>query len=323
MTPADGGPRVAAVDAGSNSVRLLVASAGEPLRPVHREMRVTRLGKGVDGSGRLDDDALARTLDCLEEYAERWRSLGATSVRITATSAVRDAADRERFFTGAAERTGVRPVVLSGEEEARIAFTGATRSVTAEPPYLVLDIGGGSTELVLGYGEPAAIVSRQLGCVRLTESRLGGDPPTAAQLRAARAEIDGHLDAVFDVMDPSSAHTLIGVAGTVTTLAALDLRLPRYEPERIHGARLRRQRVRDLTRDLATLRAADIAALGPMAPGREDVIVGGALILELVMERYGFSEVLVSEADILDGLALQLLAADVEWDPSVTPASGP
>ncbi|MEX0658785.1 MAG: Ppx/GppA phosphatase family protein [Egibacteraceae bacterium] len=300
--------RVAAVDVGTNSVRLLVAETGDPLTEVAREMRITRLGSGVDATGHLDDAALARTLDCIDDYAQRWTALEADRVRVTATSAVRDAADRDRFFDGVADRTGVRPEVLTGDEEARTAFAGATRSVTGTvAPVLVLDIGGGSTELIIGEQEPHAMVSLQLGCVRLTESRLGGDPPTVAQLAAARRTVDGHLADADERLDAGAARSLVGVAGTVTTLAALHLGLPAYLPERIHGCRVPVAGVRALNDRLAGMRTREIGALGAMAPGREDVIVGGAIILERVMSRYGFAEVLVSEADILDGLALALL----------------
>lgn len=308
--------RVAAVDVGTNSVRLLVAERGSPLTEVVREMRITRLGTGVDATGRLDDAALARTLDCIADYAGRWAELGAGPVRVTATSAVRDAADRDRFFEGVRQRTGVRAEVLTGDEEARIAFAGATRSVVSDPPVLVLDIGGGSTELIIGEHEPSGMVSLQLGCVRLTESRLratdgsqGAGPPTAAQLAAARREIGDRLAEADARLDPGAARSLVGVAGTVTTLAALHLDLPQYLPDRIHGARLPLTGVQELTARLSTMSTPEIAALGPMAPGREDVIVAGALILEGVMTRYAFAQVVVSEADILDGLAMQLLDA--------------
>lgn len=313
--------RAAAVDVGTNSVRLLVAEPGDPLVPVTREMRITRLGRGVSATGHLDDRALARTIDCIADYARQWTTLGASRVRITATSAVRDAVDRERFFAGVEERVGVRPEVLTGEDEARMAFAGATRSVDGDPPYLVLDIGGGSTELILGDREPRGMVSRQLGCVRLTESCLGDDPPTPAQLDAAQRDIDGHLLAIGEFLDPAAARTLIGVAGTVTTLAALHLELPTYDPERIHGARVPRRRVRELTDRLTQMSARQIAALGPMAAGREDVIGAGALILARLMDRYGFSEILASEADSLDGLALELLALDA-GGPRATPVRG-
>lgn len=300
--------RVAAVDVGSNSVRLLVAERAAPLRTVEREMRITRLGQGVDATGRLNDAALARTLDTLSVYAARWRELGAGRVRITATSAVRDAADRERFFLGVRDRTGVDAEVLSGEQEGAAAFLGATGQLGAElAPFLVLDIGGGSTEFILGTRAPEAMTSRQLGCVRLTERTLAGDPPSPAEVALARAVVDAELDAVESAVRPRRAATLVGVAGTVTTIAALHLGLRAYLPDRIHGTRVPAAAVSALTTRLLAMTAAERAALGPMAPGREDVIHGGALILERVVGRFGFAEVLVSEADILDGLALSLL----------------
>lgn len=299
--------RVAAVDVGTNSVRLLVADvAGSQLAPVERLMTITRLGFGVDRTGRLDDDALARTLDCIAGYARRWQELGVQRARISATSAVRDARDRDRFFDGVRARAGVAAEVLTGEQEARTAFRGATAAVEAMRPALVLDIGGGSTELILGEWSPEAMSSRQLGCVRLTERCITTDPPTAADLDGALAVIDAELDGVAAEFDPSRAATLVGVAGTVTTVGALHLELPAYLPERIHGARVPLDRVADITGSLAAMTSGQRAALGPMASGREDVIVAGCLILVRVMERFGFGEVLVSESDILDGLALEL-----------------
>ncbi len=302
--------RVAVVDVGTNSVRLLVADAADgSLEAVARTMTITRLGAGVDTTGRLDDAALARTLDCIGGYARRWRELGAQRVRISATSAVRDAADRDRFFDGVRARAGAEAEVLSGEQEARTAFLGATASVDGEPPFLVLDIGGGSTELILGTDAPEAMTSRQLGCVRLTDRALHDDPPTRAQLSAATGLVDEQLDGAAAVMDPSRGRTLVGVAGTITTVAALYGELPAYLPERIHGTRVPFDGVDAVTERLAALTTAQRAELGPMAPGREDVIVAGCLILRRVMERFGFAEVLASESDILDGLALALAAA--------------
>jgi exopolyphosphatase / guanosine-5'-triphosphate,3'-diphosphate pyrophosphatase len=301
--------RVAAIDVGTNSVRVLVAEPDAPLRQIERLMEVTRLGKGIDATGHFDDEALDRTLSCIARYADRARALGAGRLRIAATSAVRDASDRERFFDGVRARTGVDAEVLSGLEEAATAFLGATRSVDGEPPYLVLDIGGGSTELILGEREPTASTSRQLGCVRLTERCLPSDPPTAEELAAAAAAVDSELEAAADDVAAGEARTLVGVAGTVTTLGALALRLDAYEPERIHGTRVSHAGVVELLHRLAALRAVQRADLGPMAPGREDVIVGGAVILERVMSRFGFPDVLVSESDMLDGLALGLLGA--------------
>lgn len=299
--------RVAVVDVGTNSVRLLVAEPNRPLRIVERQMRITRLGAGVDATGHLDDLALDRTLRCLDDYAGRWRELDADRVRITATSAVRDAADRERFFVGVRDRTGVEAEVLSGEEEGRTAFLGATELVSAEAPYVVLDIGGGSTELIRGTREPEAMTSRQLGCVRLRERALPGDPPSAEEVARARELVAVELDAVETVVDPSSAATLVGVAGTITTIGALYLDLPTYLPERIHGVRVPAAAVHAIAERLLAMPAPARAELGAMAAGREDVIHAGALILDEVVARFGFPDVLVSESDILDGLALALL----------------
>ena len=303
--------RVAAVDVGTNSVRLLVADGdAATMSAVERSMTITRLGAGVDATGRLDDAALARTLDCLEGYARTWEELGATRVRISATSAVRDAADRDRFFDGVRERTGVDAEVLTGDQEAQTAFLGATAAVVAEAPYLVLDIGGGSTEFILGTDGPQAMTSRQLGCVRLTERCRFSDPPTPDELAEAARVVDGELEEVERLIDVRTAETLVAVAGTSTTVAALFLNLPEYRADAIHGTRVPAMDVAAIADRLASMTTAERARLGPMAPGREDVIVGGAMILARVVERFGFDDALVSESDILDGLALRLLRED-------------
>lgn len=301
---------VAAVDVGTNSVRLLVATQGADgrLQPMERLMTITRLGTGVDATGRLDDVALQRTLECIGEYARRWQELGASRAQISATSAVRDAQDRDRFFDGAAAVAGVRPRVLTGEQEARTSFRGATAAVEGVAPYLVVDIGGGSTEFILGAAGPEAMTSRQLGCVRLTERCLRSDPPTTAEVGAATAVVDEELRAVDSLVHPATARTLIGVAGTVTTVAALHLGLDEYLPAAIHGTRVPLAAVREITSRLIQIPSAERAQLGPMAPGREDVIVGGCLVLLRTMEVFGFEEVVTSESDILDGLAMELLA---------------
>lgn len=315
----------AAVDVGSNSVRLLVADGDGA--PVRREMRITRLGAGVDATGHLDDDALHRTLEALTDFRERWRADGvADRVRIAATSAVRDAVDRERFFAGVVEATGVEAEVLTGEDEAALAYAGATGALDVEEPAMVLDVGGGSTELVIGaaperaapHGPPgaavaavAASVSLQLGCVRLTERLLATDPPDADEIRAAQEEVRARLDEAerrlaADGASPRQARTLVGVAGTATTLGALHLGLAVYDPERIHGARVPHDRVRDLASQLTAVRAGQRAAMGPVQAGREDVIHGGAMIVAAVVERWDFDALVVSEADSLDGLVASL-----------------
>ncbi len=302
----------AAVDVGSNSVRLLVV-AGDGAR-LTREMVITRLAAGVDATGHLDDLALARTLATIAGFREVWRSHGVEDrVRIAATSAVRDAADRERFFDGVRAETGVEAEVITGEEEARLAFLGAATAVEVARPTAVIDIGGGSTELIVGDsdGEVAASVSLQLGCVRVTERHLAADPPSADQLRSARAMIEAQLDRAETVLaeqgvEITQASSLIGVAGTATTLGAIHLGLPTYDEDRIHRTRLPAVALADMAERLAGMTSSQRAMLGPVQPGREDVIHGGALVLHAVLARMGLDEVTISEADNLDGLAASL-----------------
>ncbi len=306
-----GEPR-AAVDVGSNSVRLLIVD-GEGERLL-REMRITRLAAGVDATGHLDDAALERTLEAIATFHDRWRTHGVTDrVRIAATSAVRDASDRDRFFGAVKEATGHDAEVISGEEEAALAFAGAAEAVEVGRPTAVIDIGGGSTELVVGDddGEVAGSVSLQLGCVRLTERCLLDDPPSASQLTAAKRLVQEQLEVADRVLeeqgvDLAATAALVGVAGTVTTLGALHLGLDAYEESRIHGCRVPASSLRELTDALVAVTAEERAELGPMQPGREDVIHGGALVLQGVVERYGLDEVVVSEADNLDGLVASL-----------------
>lgn len=297
---------VAAIDVGSNSVRVLVADPD--LGPRARLMTITRLGQGVDAAGLLDDDALARTLAVIEVYAAKARALGAQRLRITATSAVRDAADADRFFAGVRAATGVDAEVLTGEQEAALTFRGATSAVDCPAPHLVLDIGGGSTELIRGTAAVEASTSRQLGCVRLTERALHTDPPPTTEIAAAREIISAELDAAEALVDPAAAASCIGVAGTVTTLAALHRDLPAYQPEAVHGTRVPAAAVGVLVHRLAAMTSAERAGLGPIDPGREDVILAGALILQAVLDRFGFPAVTASEADLLDGLVFDLLA---------------
>lgn len=301
----------AAVDVGSNSVRLLVAD-GEGRRIVRR-LEVTRLATGVDATGHLDDAALARTLAVIGAYRDEWRALGVDGrVRIAATSAVRDAADRERFFAGVRSLTGIDAEVLSGEQEAALAYAGALRATPSDGRPAVVDIGGGSTELVLGdAGVATASVSLQLGCVRLAERYLAGDPPAPSEVVAAQDEVAAQLDHAERVLADQGASLadatgLIGVAGTVTTVAALHLGLDRYDEDRIHGTRVPADALTAIARQLMGMTTAQRARLGAMQPGREDVIHGGALILAAIVERGGFGEVVASESDGLDGLVASL-----------------
>jgi exopolyphosphatase/guanosine-5'-triphosphate,3'-diphosphate pyrophosphatase len=302
---------VAAVDCGSNSTRLLVVGPDGDVRA--RELRITRLSAGVDASGRLDPDALGRTLDVLGEYRELWERTGVTDrVRIAATSAVRDAVNRDDFFRGVRDVTGVDAEVLSGDDEARLSFAGAVKAVEVTFPVALVDIGGGSTEIVVGdRGGVSGAFSMQLGSVRVTERHLHGDPATPAEIAAAREMIAGALDGASrrfaqDGVDPRSAATLVGVAGTVTTLAALHLGVDGYDPDRVHGSRLSADDVAGWSDRLLGMTTSDRAAEPTIPAGREDVIHAGVLILAEVMDRYGFGSVVVSEADILDGLAASL-----------------
>ncbi|MDQ3931630.1 MAG: exopolyphosphatase, partial [Actinomycetota bacterium] len=278
---------------------------------IARELEITRLGRGIDETGQLDDEALSRTLDVIGRYRGRWETLGAEDVRIAATSAVRDAEDRDRFICGIREVAGRDPEILSGAQEARTAYRGATAALDVARPTAVLDVGGGSTEIVVGdaAGDFVTSVSLQLGCVRLTERLLRSDPPTPAQLAAARSEVAVQLDRAAATLadsaaDPAHCAALVGVAGTVTTLAALHLDLDQYDHDQVHGARLPRTAVQALARQLSSLQAAERKQLGPLESGREDVILGGALIVEGVLDRFGFAELVASEADSLEGLLL-------------------
>jgi exopolyphosphatase/guanosine-5'-triphosphate,3'-diphosphate pyrophosphatase len=270
-----------------------------------------RLGQGVDATGRLAAEPLARTLRVLRSYRQIIVEASASAVRMVATSATRDAANAGEFVTGVRDILAIEPEVLSGEDEARLSFTGATAELTGEAagPYLVTDIGGGSTEFVLGDpGSMTAAVSVNIGCVRMTERHLRHDPPGQDEIAAARADIDDALDMVAGKIPVAAARTLVGLAGSVTTVAALVLGLDSYQAERLHHSRVSAAAVREVTASLLAQTRAERQRLGVMHPGRVDVIGGGALVLTRIMERFGFGEVLVSEHDILDGLAWSLAA---------------
>jgi exopolyphosphatase / guanosine-5'-triphosphate,3'-diphosphate pyrophosphatase len=330
--------RVAAVDCGTNSLRLLLADidpgrAG--LTDVVRRMEIVRLGQGVDQTGRLAPEALARTMAVLREYADVIARSGAHAVRMVATSATRDADNAAEFVRLVKEVLGVAPEVLTGDEEAVLSFTGATAELAAGPdpgPFLVADIGGGSTEFVLGWPRgdglargddppqtppdlggasrppkpPWGAISVNVGCVRMTERHLHGDPPAGQEVGAAVADIDAALDTAAAAVPARDARTLIGLAGSVTTVAAIAMGLPAYDAARIHHARVAAADVHAVTRGLLAQTRAERAALGVMHPGRADVIGGGALVLDRLIQRFGFTEVLVSEHDILDGMAWSL-----------------
>lgn len=303
--------RVAAVDMGTNSTRLLIADVDGPqLRAVDRRMRITRLGQGVDASRRLHADAIARVVAALDEYASAIRDAGVTRVRAVTTSAARDAANREDLLDACERALGVRPEVISGAEEAQLSFLGATADLPdgTAAPYLVVDIGGGSTEFIVGTREPEALVSIDMGCVRLTEQFLHSDPPAPEELSAAVSVVRDHLaDVDRDVPGAASTRTLIGLAGTVSTLAAVEQGLADYDTDKIHHFRLSRAAAEDVFRTLATEPAAERRHNPGLDPGRVDVIVGGAIVAVSVMRHWDFAEMLCSEADILDGIARSLV----------------
>jgi exopolyphosphatase/guanosine-5'-triphosphate,3'-diphosphate pyrophosphatase len=310
---------VAAVDIGSNSVRLLVLD-GTGAR-VLRTITTTRLAEGVDRTGHLADAAIERTVAAIRDCRDTWVAAGVpaarTHVRIAATSAVRDAEDRERFLAAVLDAVGVPVDVISGDEEARLGFTGASAAVPSEDPCLVIDVGGGSTELVVGReGAVLAAVSTQLGCVRLTERDLHGDPPAPAERDAASATAtavlgDGLATLAMGLaphgLTPGDVRTVVAVAGTATTLAALALGLDTYEESRIHGTVVAADTLDALTDRLVRMSVAERAALGPVQPGRGEVLHGGAVVLATALRLIGRPELVVSEADSLDALAAGLL----------------
>jgi exopolyphosphatase / guanosine-5'-triphosphate,3'-diphosphate pyrophosphatase len=318
--------RVAAIDCGTNSLRLLIADLdpeARTLADVVRRMEIVRLGQGVDATGRLAPDALQRTFLVLAEYESQIREAGAGVVRMVATSATRDASNATEFVQGVRDIIGVLPEVISGEEEARLSFLGATAELAPAqpapssgdqpgPPYLVVDIGGGSTEFVLGDASSAelAAISVDIGCVRLTERYLHSDPPTAEQISAATADIDQKLAAVMAVVPVSRARTLVGLAGSVTTVTAIGLGLTTYDPHRTHHARLPEPVVHEVAERLLSVGHDERAAIGALHPGRVDVIGAGALILDRVMQRCGFDDLVASEHDILDGIAWSLAVSE-------------
>jgi len=298
--------KVAAIDIGTNSTRLLVADVDDPTGPlttIDRRTRITRLGQGVNETRRLDPEAIARTLAVLDEYAQAIREHGAQRVRMTATSASRDASNRADFFDPAERLVGVRPELISGEEEAVLEFTGATNGLAEPEPYLLIDVGGGSTEFIAGAARPDGLISVDIGCVRLTEQYLHSDPPTPEELSVAVSAVRDFL-ADVDRAVPGAAHakTLIGTAGTVWTMGAIELGVDASDSARIHHSRLSRAAAEEIFRTLAT-EPIEVRRHNPgLEPGRVDVIVGGVIVVVTAMRHWGFDELLVSEADILDGL---------------------
>ncbi|MGV0749164.1 Ppx/GppA phosphatase family protein [Mycolicibacter minnesotensis] len=311
--------RLAGIDCGTNSIRLLIAEpVGCRLRDIHREMRIVRLGEGVDATGRFAPEAIERTRAALDDYAELLVAHGVSRVRMVATSATRDAANRDVFFDMTAQVLG-RAVpgavaeVITGQDEAELSFRGAVGELdSADGPFAVVDLGGGSTEVVLGdpdHGVSASF-SANIGCVRLTERCLHSDPPTADEVAAARAVARELLDEAVQAVPVQHARTWVGVAGTMTTLSALAHGLTEYDSAAIHLSRVGFADLTEVCDRLIGMSRAERAALGPMHPGRVDVIGGGALVVQelarVLGQRAGIAELVVSEHDILDGIVLSI-----------------
>jgi len=302
---------VASIDCGTNSTRLLVARAGRDgaLEQLDRRMVITRLGAGVDARRALDPAAVGRTVDVLRDYRRAMDEAGVERVRASGTSAVRDASNGDAFLEAAAQVVGAPVELLSGDEEGRLAFAGATADLDpADGPFLVVDIGGGSTEFIVGTTAPEGLLSVDVGCVRITERYLHSDPPQPEELSAAISVTLAHLeDVARELPATRAARCLVGLAGTVTTVAAVELGLPAYDRDRTHHFRLTRAAAEDVFRTLATEARADRIHNPGLEEARADVIVGGCCVLVAVMRFFEADELLVSEADLLDGLARSLL----------------
>jgi exopolyphosphatase/guanosine-5'-triphosphate,3'-diphosphate pyrophosphatase len=304
--------RLAAIDCGTNSIRLLIADAVDGhLRDVHREMRIVRPGQGVDATGLFAPAAIDRTRAALVDYAALCKTHHVERVRMVATSAARDAANRDEFFAMTADVLGVSAEVVSGIEEAELSFSGAVDELASEKaPFVVVDLGGGSTEIVLGDSGVLASFSADIGCVRVTERCLHSDPPTSAEVAAGREFVRERLGEALRAVPVERAHTWVGVAGTMTTLAALAQNMQTYESAAIHLSRVGVERLLQVCDELIGMTRAQRAALGPMHEGRVDVIGAGAVIAEelalALRERAGIDELIVSEHDILDGIVASI-----------------
>jgi exopolyphosphatase/guanosine-5'-triphosphate,3'-diphosphate pyrophosphatase len=300
--------RVGVVDCGTNSIRLLIADIeGNNFREVTRQMQVVRLGQGVDETNQFHPDALERTFAAVDLYAAEIVRRGVEKIRFCATSATRDATNRNIFIDGVKERLGIEPEVISGDEEARLSFAGATREFNrTDGPFLVVDIGGGSTEFVLGTDTVESAISVNIGCVRMSERHFHNDPPTADEITIARSDIQNAIDIASASVDIKSAKTLVCVAGTATTVAAAALNLPEYDRHAIHLSRISADQVHAVSDRFLTMTRDERAALGYMHPGRVDVITAGSLVLSKIVKATGAKEFVASENDILDGMAWSL-----------------
>ncbi|MFM2154685.1 MAG: hypothetical protein RL382_586 [Actinomycetota bacterium] len=300
--------RVAAIDCGTNSIRLLIADIdGNNFREVVRDMEIVRLGQGVDETGQFHPDAIARTLAAVDKFAAEIAKRGVEKIRFCATSATRDATNRHLFVDGVRERLGIELEVISGDEEAALSFAGAIKDLDpSNGPFLVVDIGGGSTEFVFGTSTVEAARSVNIGCVRMTERHFASDPATAEQIELARTDIQAAIAQAAAVVPITKAKTLVAVAGTATTVAAAALELPEYDRYAIHLSRISAQQTHDAATMFATSTREQRLALGYMHPGRVDVIAAGSLVLSEIMKATGATEFVASESDILDGMAFSL-----------------
>lgn len=300
--------RVAAIDCGTNSIRLLIADInGDNFQEITREMEIVRLGQGVDATGKFDPEAIERTLTATRRYAEIIASKGVEKIRFCATSATRDASNRDLFIDGVREILGIEPEVIPGTEEAELSFIGATKGLThTESPYLVVDIGGGSTEFVLGDSEVKYAKSVNIGCVRMSERHLNKAPQDPLAVQKAIQDIEDAIAEAAYIVPIKEAKTLIAVAGTATTVAAAALGLSEYDRHSIHLSRIPAAKVFEVAQMFSLMSREEIAALGYMNPGRVDVIAAGSLVLARVMLATGATEFVASESDILDGMAWAL-----------------
>jgi exopolyphosphatase/guanosine-5'-triphosphate,3'-diphosphate pyrophosphatase len=300
--------RVAAIDCGTNSIRLLIADIdGSNFREVVRDMEIVRLGQGVDETGQFHPDAIARTLAAVDKFAAEIAKRGVEKIRFCATSATRDATNRHLFVDGVRERLGIELEVITGDEEAALSFAGAIKDLDpSNGPFLVVDIGGGSTEFVFGTSTVEAARSVNIGCVRMTERHFASDPATVEQIEAARSDIQAAIAQAAAVVPITQAKTLVAVAGTATTVAAAALDLPEYDRYAIHLSRISAQQTHDAATMFATSTREQRLTLGYMHPGRVDVIAAGSLVLSEIMKATGAIEFVVSESDILDGMAFSL-----------------
>lgn len=301
--------RVAAIDCGTNSIRLLIADIdGNNFREITREMEVVRLGQGVDKTGAFHPDAIERTLAAVDKYAAEIAKRGVEKIRFCATSATRDATNRDLFINGVKERLGIEPEVIAGEVEAALSFIGATKDFDKnQGPFLVIDIGGGSTEFVFGADKVEAARSMNIGCVRMSERHFTGDQPDPGQIASAIEDIDEAIRQAAKNVPITEAKTVIMVAGTATTVAAAALDLPAYDRYAIHLARISAERAHQISSELLRETREQRAAHGYMHPGRVDVIGAGSLVLDRIMQATGASEFVASESDILDGMAWSLV----------------